>query len=77
MNGADIMLDKDSGILINIFEDNLIKKIAKTIVDLSQDEIRRKLLAKNAKNRALELFDWNKKGQFMQSIYDELMQHKK
>lgn len=74
MNGADIMLDDDSGTLIPFCDKESALNSFKEAV-LTYYNNRDKILQQGlkAKDRVNQIFDWQKRGAFMQSVYEDLL----
>jgi glycosyltransferase involved in cell wall biosynthesis len=71
-NGADVMLDDDSGILIPIKnKKQILNDFVKAIVKLSENTSLRQSKGELAKKRIKENFLWEKRGIMMNKIYEQ------
>lgn len=76
MNGADIMLDDDSGTLIPFCDKiSALSSFKKEVLSYYFDSDKLIQKGKNAENRVKQFFIWQKRGVFMQSIYTNVLRH--
>jgi glycosyltransferase involved in cell wall biosynthesis len=73
IGGPAIQVTKDTGIKIKAINPNqTVNSLSKAILKLALEPNLRKKMGKAGKNRVEEHFNWNKKGELMNKIYQEV-----
>ena len=71
--GASEIIDEECGIKIKPFNpEQTINDLSKAILKLANDSELRRRISEEGKRRVKELISWDKKGEFIRKVYEDL-----